>query len=225
MLDLTDVLARVPDPNRKPRKRQTMRHTQHTQLGAQPRRSARRRLQRRRRTTTPTHRRSLGDMTLLDHLAASYAAAPRLTRDASSEPAARLAGTWRPTGRRPGPCAARGRRAATGGTHIAERRQDLEPVERCQPVLGSHGHYVGVHHRYPSVGQPRDALVICRMPTQLSFDAGHGEDRNLAAKHLVEHTQRQRVTCSNLATRSRDTWTRSADSSCVSPRRRRSRRS
>jgi hypothetical protein len=46
MLDLTDVLGRVTNSNRKPGKRQIMRDAQSAQLGAQAGRSARRWLKR-----------------------------------------------------------------------------------------------------------------------------------------------------------------------------------
>jgi hypothetical protein len=91
MLALTDVLRRVTDANRKSRKRQIVRDASPTQLGAQPGRSARRRLKRRGRTTTPAHPRR-ARRKLLDHAAASYAAAPDLTRDALSEPKVRPVG-------------------------------------------------------------------------------------------------------------------------------------
>jgi hypothetical protein len=57
MLDLTDELRRVTNPNRKPRQRQIVRDAQPTKLGAQPGRSAGRRLKRRGRTATPAHHR------------------------------------------------------------------------------------------------------------------------------------------------------------------------
>jgi len=56
MLDLTDVLGRITDPNSKASQRQAMRGAQATQLGAQPRSSTRRGVKRRRRTAAPARR-------------------------------------------------------------------------------------------------------------------------------------------------------------------------